>query len=112
MDLGDTTLPISPDSLHAAQSGTAVTEEVFVQDEPLLIYNEPVTIQGAVTGIVQVAASLSEREQYLSTLRLILGIGTGFTILAAFAVGWWLAGTAIRPIHRITHTAQAIGARI
>ena len=28
----------------------------------------------------------------------------------AFGVGWWLAGTALRPIKRITRTAQEIGA--
>ena len=37
-------------------------------------------------------------------------IGCSLAILAAFAVGWGLAGTVLRPIHRITLTAQAIGA--
>ena len=37
-------------------------------------------------------------------------VGCGLVIVVAFAIGWVLAGTALRPIHRITSTAQAIGA--
>ena len=37
-------------------------------------------------------------------------VGSSLAVLAAFALGWVLAGTALRPIHRITQTAQAIGA--
>jgi two-component system, OmpR family, sensor kinase len=46
----------------------------------------------------------------LNTLRVILIAGDTLVILAAFAIGWFLAGAALAPIHRITQTAQAIGA--
>jgi two-component system OmpR family sensor kinase len=36
--------------------------------------------------------------------------GSSLAIILAFAIGWVLAGAALRPIHRITQTAQAIGA--
>ncbi|MGH2346819.1 MAG: sensor histidine kinase, partial [Chloroflexota bacterium] len=49
-------------------------------------------------------------DQTLNTLwRILLGGGVIATILA-FGAGWWLAGAAVRPINRITHTAQEIGA--
>jgi signal transduction histidine kinase len=108
-DLG-TTLPLSDAGLHAVQSGTDWFETAQFEDEPVLIYSEPFQTQGNVTGIAQVAAPIAEREQSLNTLRLILIVGSGLVILAAFAVGWVLSGTALRPIDRITHTAQAIGA--
>lgn len=109
-DLGDTTLPLSPVGLAAVQAGTPWSETAQVQDEPLLIYSQPVTDQNRVTEIVQIAAPIAEREASLGTLRLILLVGSIFVLIAAFAAGWWLAGTALAPIHRITQTARKIGA--
>ncbi len=109
-DLADTTLPLSDAGLRTVQNGQPWVETAQVDDEPLLIYSQPVMVQGRLTQIVQVAASIEERAQSLATLRMILIVGSTLVILAAFAVGWVLAGTALRPIHRITHTAQAIGA--
>jgi signal transduction histidine kinase len=109
-DLGDTTLPLSEAGLRATQSGSAWVETAPVEDEPLLIYSQPVIVQNRVVRIVQVAAPMAERAQALATLRFILTVASGLTILAAFAIGWVLAGMALRPIHQITRTAQAIGA--
>jgi two-component system OmpR family sensor kinase len=109
-DLSDTTLPLSEAGLHAVQNGRDWFETVQVQAQPLLIYSLPVITQGQVTQVVKVAAPLAEREQSLNTLRLILTTGSGLVLLIAFAIGWVLAGTALAPIDRITHTAQAIGA--
>jgi signal transduction histidine kinase len=109
-DLSDTTLPLSDAGLRAVQNGSPWVETAQVEDVPLLIYSQPVIVQDRVTRIVQVAAPVAEREHSLNTLRLILITASGLTILAAFAVGWALAGMALRPIHQITHTAQVIGA--
>jgi signal transduction histidine kinase len=109
-DLGDASLPLSTTGLQAVQNGTVWVERARLDNDPLLVYNQPVVSQSQVTAIVQVAASTAEREQALATLRLILIAGSLVVILAAFAVGWALAGAALRPIDRITHTAQAIGA--
>jgi len=109
-DLSDTLLPLSAAGLPAVQNGTEWFETAQVEGQPLLIYSAPVTTQGRVTQIVQVATPITEREQSLNTLRLILIIGSAIVILGAFAVGWVLSGAALAPIDRITHTAQAIGA--
>ncbi|HEX7587865.1 MAG TPA: HAMP domain-containing sensor histidine kinase, partial [Anaerolineae bacterium] len=109
-DLSDTTLPLSDAGLAAVQNGSPWIETAQVQDEPLLVYSLPVRSQSRVSQIVQVAGPTTEREQSLNTLRLILFSGSGLTILAAFAIGWFLAGISLRPIHQITQTAQAIGA--
>jgi len=59
--------------------------------------------------ILQVAHSLADQDATLGVLRLVL-IGGGFiATLLAFGAGWLLAGTALRPIARITQTARAIG---
>ncbi|MEW5717274.1 MAG: HAMP domain-containing sensor histidine kinase [Chloroflexota bacterium] len=109
-DLGDTTLPLSEAGLRAVQAGTPWVEAAVVDDDPLLIYSQSINLPDRAAEIVQLAAPIAEREQMQSTLRVILIAGDTLVILAAFAIGWILAGAALQPIHRITQTAQAIGA--
>lgn len=109
-DLGSQTLPLSSKGLSAVQNGTGWFETAQVEDQPLLIYSKPYTAQSGAAQIVQMAFPITQPEQSLRTLRTILVVACGLTTLAAFAVGWALAGTVLRPIHRITRTAQAIGA--
>ncbi len=109
-DLGDTTLPLSEAGLRAVLAGVAWSEVAYVEDEPLLIYTQPISAQSRIVEIVQFAAPMTERAQALNTLRLVLVIGSGLASLAAFGIGWVLAGAALSPIQRITQTAQAIGA--
>lgn len=109
-DLSGATLPLSDKGLAAAQAGEDWFETTTVQGEPLLIYSQRYTGFDGAAGIVQVAFPIGQPQGYLATLRLILAIGSGLAVLAAFALGWALAGAALRPIQRITQTAQAIGA--
>ena len=109
-DLGDLTLPLSPKGLSAVQNGTGWFETAQVEDQPVLIYSRSFETQGGAVEIAQVAFPIAQPEQSLRALRTILVIGCSLVIVAAFAIGWALAGTVLRPIHRITRTAQAIGA--
>jgi len=104
------TLPLDSGGLRAIQHGGAWTEIARVEGVRWLIYNQPVIRGGQVIGIVQVARSLADRDRSLETLAGTLLTGSLLTILAAFGIGWVLSGLTLRPIHRITHTAQAIGA--
>ena len=74
-----------------------------------MIYSAPVTVEGRVTEIVQVAHSLAGQDQYLGTLGRNLLVGSGIALVIAFGSGWVLSGVVLRPIHRITRTARAIG---
>lgn len=109
-DLSDTTLPLSDEGLRAVQAGTPWVEQAQVEDDLLLIYSQTISLSDHSTEIIQLAAPIGEREQMLNTLRVILLAGDTLVILAALAIGWVLAGAALEPIHRITQTAQAIGA--
>ena len=109
-DLSGMTLPLSAQGLETVQGGSGWYETAQVDNEPLLIYSLPHTTQNGVTVIVQVAFPIAQPQQSLNALRLVLIVGSSLAILAAFALGWVLAGTALRPIQRITQTAQAIGA--
>lgn len=110
LDLSGVTLPLSDKGLLAVQAGEGWFETATVQDEPLMIYSQLTTPPTGVTQIVQVAYPIGQPQQSLNTLRLILVVGSSLAILAAFALGWAAAGAALLPIHRITQTAQAIGA--
>ena len=109
-DLAEMTLPLTEAGMKSVQNGTPWVETATVDNEQLLIYSQPVMMQDRLVRIVQVAATTAEHEQSLDTLRLILIVASGLTILVAFAIGWMLAGISLQPIHLITRTAQAIGA--
>ena len=60
---------------------------------------------------MQLARSLADYDQTLDTLRNMLIVGSLLVTGLAFGAGWVIAGAALRPIHRITDTAQVIGAQ-
>lgn len=103
-------LPFSDETLQAVFGGQPWFEKNEIQGRPMLIYSKPVFVDGRVIGALQVARSLDDYVQSQNTLRQILIIGSSVATVIAFGIGWMLAGIALRPIDRITHTAQAIGA--
>ncbi|MCE7980485.1 MAG: sensor histidine kinase [Caldilinea sp. CFX5] len=104
---------VLPFAMPTAQPQAAVapwTAIAVVNGERLLIYNQPLVQAGRVLGFMQIAASLTERDRTLAQLRRRLWAGDALIIGSAFAIGWLLAGVGLRPIQRITETAQSIGA--
>lgn len=102
-------LPLSDEGLATLQAQQDYWADDLVSGEHMLIYSRPVVQDQQTVFIVQVARSLVERDRNLQTLAATLGVAGGITILLAFAVGWWLSGLSLRPIKRITETAQSIG---
>ena len=102
-------LPISTEGFTFLMGDRIWWEIAYSNDERLLIYNRPVTADGEVIFIVQVARSLTERDRSLDALARTLMIAGFISIVAAFGIGFMIAGTSLRPIHRITQTAQEIG---
>lgn len=102
-------LPLSNAGLQALRGGNEWWELVSTQSGRLLIYNRPVIADEGVISIVQVARPLTEHDRSLGVLGSTLLIAGVVTTLIAFGIGWALAGVTLRPIHRITQTAQAIG---
>jgi two-component system OmpR family sensor kinase len=103
------TLPLNASARQHLRAGSVSQTVVPVAKERLLVGSTLVSSHGAPTGILQVARSLHDVDGTLTTLWQILLVGGLVATLLAFAAGWWLAGTAVRPINRITHTAQEIG---
>lgn len=111
-NLGDTlVLPVGEASLQAARRGETWVEIAEIEAERLLIHNQPFTYGSDDRALVlQIAASLADQDQNLNTLGRILVIGSSVAVIAAFGVGWLLAGLTLRPINRLRQTAQTIGA--
>jgi signal transduction histidine kinase len=109
-NLGEYVLSISERGLRACRDGQPWTEVADTEAGRLLVVSKPVAPYGQpAAGIVQVARSLAEPDQSLATLRNILFAGGAVVTIAVFGVAWVMSGAALRPIHRITDTARAIG---
>jgi two-component system OmpR family sensor kinase len=102
-------LPLSDRGLRTVQSGATWVEIAPLDGERWVIHHQPIIADEQVIGIVQVARPLTERDRSLRALASTLSAGSLLTVLFAFGIGWILSGATLRPIHRITQTAQAIG---
>jgi signal transduction histidine kinase len=102
-------LPLSDEGYQAVFSGHPWVEQSTVKDQPLLVHTSPVVIDNQIIGAVQIARSLEDYVKSQETLRRILVIGSVVVTVVAFGIGWVLAGFALQPIDRITHTAHQIG---
>jgi two-component system, OmpR family, sensor kinase len=109
-NLGEFALPLSQEGYAAIRRSQDWTEATETDFGRILIYSRRVNSpQGTFIGIIQVARSIADHDSSLEALRTALIIGTSLATLIAFGIGWLLAGTALRPINRITATAQEIG---
>jgi signal transduction histidine kinase len=108
-DQDDIELPLSSQGLEQLARGQTWIEILPGEEERWLVYNEPVEVNGEIVGIVQAARPLAERDRTLQGLGMTLILGSSLATVAAFGVGWALAGVTLRPIHRITQTAYEIG---
>jgi signal transduction histidine kinase len=88
----------------AAEPQFTMTE---LEGERLLIYTIPAANPAG--AAIQVAVSLVEYDESLATLQNSLALGSLFTSLLTFGLGWVMSGVALRPIQKMTETAQRIG---
>ena len=107
---GDVILPLSDDAFQAAQDGETWMETASLEGERVLIYTVPILVVGQLTEILQMGRSITTRDQSIRALGMNLIIAGIVAITVAFGLGWVLAGMSLRPIHRLTQTAQTIGA--
>jgi signal transduction histidine kinase len=103
------TLPLSAAGLSALQSGREWWQIATVNDQTMLIYSRPLLRDGQTVYILQLARSLQERQRSLYFFSLTFGAIGLFIILTAIGIGWWFSGFILRPIVKITQTAQTIG---
>ncbi len=110
-NLPEFTLPLSEQGLQAVRRGERWVETVVVDDEQFLVHSEVVSGRRGAPSIVQTAIAVTRRNEFLATLRNLLITGSVIILGVVFGISWFLAGLALRPIHKITQTAQEIGAK-
>jgi signal transduction histidine kinase len=106
--LADKGLPISKEGMEQLQNGNAWWETAN-GGVNLLVLNRPIIVDNQLYMILQVARPLTEREQSLHALRNTLIAADLVVLVLASIIGWVLSGYLLRPIKRITQTAQQIG---
>jgi signal transduction histidine kinase len=106
--LADKGLPISDEGMIQLAKGNSWWETATVGVK-LLILNRPILLNSELSMIMQVARPLAEREQSLAALRNTLITGDAVVLAVASVIGRVLSGYTLRPIKRITQTAQQIG---
>jgi signal transduction histidine kinase len=101
--------------------GVYVALSAYLDPKPLnpitvnKVYKDPNGNLKVKEGHVIEAAELSSIEsavnyQTLQSLRNYSAAGMGALFLVSLGTGWWLSGRALRPVRRITATAQEISA--
>ncbi|OPX90043.1 MAG: putative sensor histidine kinase TcrY [Pelotomaculum sp. PtaB.Bin104] len=107
-NLGGQVMPLGETTLGDIDYGQGFHETVLIGTQRLSVYNRPLVIEGEVVGVLQVGRTMGPIEAALNRLRLLLLIGGGLALYFTGTLGWFLAGATLRPISRITETAQAI----
>lgn len=107
--VGDVELPLSEAGIQAVVRGEVWLERATLDGEWFLIRSQVGATAQAAAAIVQIAAPVGNETEYLNELRNMLVIGDTIVIILAFGLGWTFAGLTLRPIHRITQTAQTVG---
>ena len=77
-------------------------------NDPIRVYDLPISDRGQTVGWVQTMQSLVSVEDALDRLRTALFIGSSLLSLLAGVAGYFLAGRALAPIDEITNTARRI----
>jgi heavy metal sensor kinase len=106
-------LPVSADSLAAARARQATFATVSAPGESSLVrfYTAPITDNGQLLGIVQVAQSQATTDDALNRLLASLLIAGPLLAVAAALGGYFLAARALAPIDHIIQTARRISAQ-
>lgn len=102
--------PVTGASLAAAQQQRSIFETLAYPGNhtPVRFYTAPISENGQLVGIVQVAQDLEDMQRTLR--RLLQALLVGVPLLVGFAGlgGYFLAARALAPIDHITRTARRI----
>lgn len=106
-------LPVDAEALSQASAGDLVWSRQEFDDTPIRTLFYPLARLGIAHGghVLQVAAPLEQRNATLRRAALFFCALTLLMAVATYAGSWWLAGSAVRPVHAVIDQAEEIGAR-
>ena len=104
-------LSLSPKALKNASKGLPTFETIASAGSyPVRILTLPVIEAGRVSNLVQVGMSLENMVKTRRRFLVIMASVLPFALLLAGGGGWLLARRALKPVDRMTRTAQRISA--
>ena len=101
--------PMDPSGLVEALHGTPTYRSVEIRGVRLRVYTMLLKLPGYPNRVLQVARTVDSVETTLTRLQRALLVGDGLVALIACGLGWWMAGSSLRPIVGATKAVQAIG---
>jgi heavy metal sensor kinase len=102
--------PVEPTTLEKALAGSKIFQTVRTGDDVIRLFTAPIDQSGRAIGIIQLGMSVEDVNETLGAVRWILILILPVMIVTASVGGFVLAGHALRPVDRITRTAQSITA--
>ncbi|MEM7028102.1 MAG: HAMP domain-containing sensor histidine kinase [Chloroflexota bacterium] len=100
--------PLSDERLDLVEQGQEFFEDQTVEGVRLRVFIKPLPINQQVIGFLQVAQPVATVERVLSWVLLALFGGTILALLITALLGVMVARFSLRPIERITETANQI----
>lgn len=108
-EMGQPKRPLDPEAVATAMNGATTLRPVTVQRVRLRVLTMPISLGGNNRVVLEVGRDFGRVEDTLARLERLLIVGDAAVILVAAASGWWMAGSALRPIVETTRSVQAIG---
>ncbi len=102
--------PIDPGLVRKAAAGEGLVSTARIDTGTMVYMTIPVNDSGTVVAVLQTGALRRDIDQSLRILGLVLVLATPLVLAVAVVGGYILAGSALRPIARITRLAASIGA--
>ena len=99
---------VTPISVKRAQRGVETFETFQRVDKPAIRQlTLPVVRSGSFTGeVVQVGTSLEATNNWLTSLRVVLGTMFPISLTLSILIGYWMAVRSLRPVRAITRAAS------
>jgi heavy metal sensor kinase len=107
-EMGDPPLDLA--ALERALAGRETIQTISGTGNAMRVFTGPVVRGGQIVGVVQLGFSTDDIRHILSALRFILVVAVPASLALASLGGLFLANRALRPVDRITRTAQSISA--
>ncbi len=101
-------LPIDQEILNSLHAKQPIIKTVPIGTMEMRLYSVPLVSGDDVLGMVQVGNPVGEIQATLRRVLLFLVSGTIIALVLATLVGVWLVYLSLRPIERITETANQI----
>lgn len=107
-NLHEAYLPFSGADLEATLIQGSSLQTYYLDGHALRVYITPFYYRNRLVGFVQMATPMEAIHSSLYTLRWVLLLLGGMTLVGAAGIGWWLARSALRPVDRIIQATEAI----